>query len=226
MSRSRIQTEPGSEETRLELLPVATLVMWLGCLIVGLAGLHFTLAPPAKSVQPIRPTEAALVKVTLVNSAAPTASVDQPPPLPAEPQLPPLPPMPVAAALTPEIPFAVLVQGPVRIVPKAAAVLQPSTLGPHSDVPVYKEIFFGKGEGSQPAPEYPLECQLAGQGGTVGVEFDVAENGSVTSARVTKPCQWPLLNQAAARSIRETWNYPAGPLRHLFIKIVYVPKSQ
>jgi TonB family protein len=211
-----------SEENRLDLLPVATLVMWLGCLAVGLMGYCFILAPPAPPVLPMKPTEAALVKVSLLNSSAVADSAEPPPPD----QLPPLPPLPVATPVTPEIPFAVLVPGPVRIVPKAAAVLQPQTTGEHIAGPVYKEIFYGKGEGSQPAPEYPLECQLAGEGGTVIVQFDVAENGSVSSATVSKPCQWPLLNQAAARSIRETWIYPAGPVRHYFVKIVYVPKSQ
>lgn len=214
-----------SEENRMDLLPVATLVTWPLCLMVGLMGHFITSAPPASPVAPIKPTDAALVKVSLTDSPAASDSAEPASQLPAD-QLPALPPVPVATPIAPEIPFAILVPGPVRIVPRAAAVLRPQSAGEHSTAPVYKEIFFGKGEGSQPAPEYPLECQLAGEGGTVVVQFDVAENGGVTSTTVSKPCQWPLLNQAAARSIRENWIYPAGPVRHYFVKIVYLPKSK
>jgi TonB family protein len=199
---------------------VATLVIWLLCLAVGILGHYFTFAPAAKVVDPLKPTEATIVNVSLVPSAATPPVSDQPP---EQPQIAALPPLPAAAVFTPAVPFSVPVAGPVRIVPQAAAVVPPQTDGQHSKVPNYKAIYYGKGEGDQPKPDYPLECQLAGQAGTVGVEFIVGTDGRVASARVSKACQWPLLNQAAARSIRETWSFPAGPVRHYYIEIIYTP---
>jgi TonB family protein len=121
--------------------------------------------------------------------------------------------------MTPAIAFAVPVQGPVHVVAKAMTPAPPTVTGP-----VYQQITYGRGEGAQPPPEYPIESAVAGQTGTVVVRYRVAEDGKVTSTEIAKPCKWPLLNQAAARSIRETWSYPAGPVRYFEIKIIYQNK--
>ena len=75
---------------------------------------------------------------------------------------------------------------------------------------------------SQPAPEYPIESQLAGQHGVVVVRFTVDQDGNVTTAQAIQPCPWPLLNQSAVRAVRETWHFRPGPVRAYEVSIQFV----
>jgi TonB family protein len=214
--------QPAVDRFRVDLLPVVSLVLWLTCLIIGLVGNYVRLARPAKPVAAPKPTEATLVNVSLSKqSSVAEAPVDSPPPVADTPPIPDAPPAPQVVAISPAIAFAVPVQGPVQIVPRAMSPAPPKLAST-----VYKQITYGSGEGAQPKPEYPDEAALAGQEGTVVVRYRVAEDGSITSAEVSKPCPWPLLNQAAARSIRETWTYPAGSVRYYEISITYRSKPQ
>ena len=200
-----------SDRFRIELLPVVTLVIWSACLVVGLVGRFILVSSPVEPV-PQKPTEATLVNVSLTDSPAAPA-VD------AAPVLPDAPPLPQAAAVSPAVVFAIPVAVPMR----APQPIAPAPIVSHTP-PSFKQITFGTGEGNQPKPEYPIESQLDGQEGTVEVQFVVGQNGRVTSTEVTRPCPWPLLNQAAERSIRETWTYPAGPTRYLKVSISYRQK--
>jgi TonB family protein len=76
-----------------------------------------------------------------------------------------------------------------------------------------QRLTYGQGEGQQPAPEYPLEADIAGQHGSILVRFTIGEDGRVTSAEATQPCPYPLLNQSAVRTIREEWRFKPGPVR-------------
>jgi len=222
-----IQRRPVVDRWRIDLLPVVTFTLWLACLIVGLVGHYVRLAPPAEPVPPQTPTQATLVNVSLSKSLATAAPLD-PAPVADTPPIPDAPPLPQVVEITPAIAFAVPVEGPVRVMPKALSPAPPklSLAQPKPAGPTYKQITYGTGEGAQPQPDYPVEAYTAGQTGTVMVRYRVAEDGTVTSTEVTQPCPWPLLNQAAARSIRETWSYPPGPVRYFEIKITYRNKSE
>ena len=88
-------------------------------------------------------------------------------------------------------------------------------------VPRVTQLVFGQGEGAQPAPDYPREAALAGEEGTVGVWFTVDAGGNVQTAEAVNPCKWPILNQAAVRSILDTWRFKAGEPRTFEINIIY-----
>jgi protein TonB len=76
-----------------------------------------------------------------------------------------------------------------------------------------QHLTFGSGEGDKPPPEYPPEAKLARQQGTVVVRFRIDQAGHVIEAEATAPCPYSLLNQAAVRAVRETWEFPPGPAR-------------
>ena len=71
----------------------------------------------------------------------------------------------------------------------------------------------GEGEGNQPPPEYPNEAASARQQGTVTLRFNVDETGRVTHVDIIAPSHFPLLNRAAARTVRERWHFPPGQTR-------------
>ncbi len=180
------------------LLPVATLVIWLVCVVVGVLGYLLPRERPKPPTTQPEPTEAELVNVSLTDQAvippeqAATAS-------PSE-ATPPVPELPAIAAPSPAIAFALPVDAPVHVVQRAA--------------PAPQQIFLGQGDGDQPKPEYPYESQSNGEEGTVRIDFTITPQGRVTAARVTGPCEWPLLNQSALECVRDRWSFPprmAGP---------------
>jgi periplasmic protein TonB len=125
-------------------------------------------------------------------------------------------PQAVAVAMpSPAIAFAVPIEGAARVVDVAqAGYSRPTeTTSAESVLPPVQKLVFGRGAGKQPAPEYPIRAQDAGQEGTVRVRFFVAENGRVASAEAVGPSPWPLLNDAAVRAIRNRWQFAAGSLR-------------
>ncbi|MDB6076601.1 MAG: hypothetical protein JWO82_348 [Akkermansiaceae bacterium] len=64
-------------------------------------------------------------------------------------------------------------------------------------------------KGNIPKPTYPQACRDAGQAGTVTVLFTVDASGKVISARVTKPCPFAPLNEAALNAVKRG-TFPAG----------------
>src|SRR5207237_9327304 len=99
------------------LLPVATLVMWLGCVTVGVIGLLWRYPRPRPPKPPPAPVMAQVVHVELTNDtsampdigpgAAPTVeTAPQPPAMPSAPAAPPAPPLTAVAAPSPAIAFA------------------------------------------------------------------------------------------------------------------------
>jgi periplasmic protein TonB len=189
------------------LLPATTLVIWVCCLIVGVIG---TFWPdnglgPATTQPQSTPIQAIEVEVT-----------DQPPPPPpmAPPQMnqiaAPAPPL-----LAPMLPLDPL----TRLMPPAQMPQRPVNSGPAA-APV-RTLTFGYGEGRQPKPDYPDEARYAGEQGTVTILFNVGQDGQVVSATAVASCQWPILNQAALRAIRETWRFSPGPPRSYMISIKF-----
>jgi protein TonB len=165
-----------------------------------------------------------------------SAAVAAPPPMeklavPAE------PPMAVASPSA-TIAFAVPVEGLVQVVDAKAAEYRGAFMdapraaggstaahGPANSaaaaVPAITHLTLGEGEGNQPPPEYPRESQLAGQQGSVGLQFTVNENGRVISVSTTAPSRWPLLNAAAIRAVRNHWQFSSGAVRTYDVTIEF-----
>jgi TonB family protein len=62
---------------------------------------------------------------------------------------------------------------------------------------------------------------IAGQEGSVTVQFTVDEAGRVTSVATTSASRWPLLNQAALRVIRQKWHFAPGVERSYEVVIQF-----
>jgi TonB family protein len=182
------------------LLPVGTLVLWLVSVCVGVVGLLWPRQPPPAVPAPT-PTDALLLNVEATNPR-PTAEVSLPSP----------PEEPVVVAPSPAIAFAEPVNAPVHIAtaPRIAAT--------H---PAIIQLTFGEGEGAQSPPDYPSEAVINGQEGTVVVRLTVDQDGRVTDAVVVSPCAWPLLNNAAVRTVRTTWHFRRGPARSYEVSIQF-----
>jgi protein TonB len=178
---------------------------------VGLTGLLMPAVPHAAPAKKLPPVQATLIHVELTRTAAPTpnSAAETSPPAALEPPAP--PPLAAVAPPTATVAFALPTSGPTRTVSAAQAVPTPSA--DQNAAPTVERLTYGEGEGQQPAPEYPLEADLAGQRGSVLVRFTVGEDGRVTSAEVIQPCPYPLLNQSAVRTIREEWRFKPGPVR-------------
>ncbi len=194
------------------LVPALTLVVWVGCLAVGLTSLRSQ--PPAPPLPPPA-SQPAVQVVNVMLEAAPTPTPPQPTPAPAavaaapqEAPAVPLPSIPTAALPSPAIAFAVPVAGPARIGPAAAAV--PADRPP---APVVQRITYGQGVGRQPKPDYPDEARDAGQQGVVTVRMSVDADGRVADAWVVAASPFPLLNRAARDAVRDTWHFDPGTPR-------------
>ncbi len=217
---------PAARNTAMEvgLTPAWTTVLWTVCLAVGIAGLLAPRKHPAAPAHQHTPVTATVIHVDLTrhaslppNSAAPSA--EQLPPAPPT-IAPPAPAAVVAPEGTP-VAFALPTTGPARTATAAQAVPRRSNAA--TDV---EHLTYGVGEGDQPAPEYPLEADLAGQHGSIVVRFTVGEDGRVTSAEIIEPCPFPLLNQSALRTIREEWRFKPGPVRVDDITIQFKRKHE
>lgn len=186
-------------KSTIGLTSVVTAVVWLVFATGGLAGLrlqyHRTQAR-AKEIQPItaEKMDVRLIGAVPANTAAPPVESN---PATIPPVMPSI--LPVLAP-SPEIPFAVPVNAPLQ---KAGIV------------PV-QHLVFGAGEGDKPPPEYPSEAKLAHQQGIVVVRFTTDENGHVLDVQASVPSPYTLLNEAAVRAVRETWDhFPKGKV-HIY----------
>lgn len=212
MSRDAVQ-ETGS-------LPVVTLVLWAVCLGIGLLGLALPYTRPLPIAKMPEPITAEVLNVQLTNDPLPPPDPEPPAATPPPPLLEPVmpstvPPMLAVAEPSPNIAFALPAEGPARIV-EARAASYARTTAPQDSAPAtppVQPLTFGRGEGTQQAPEYPRESMRAGQEGTVVVRFSVGDDGRVLAAEASSPSPWTLLNAAAVRVVRERWRFRPGPMR-------------
>jgi len=206
------------------LVPVVTLVIWLGCAAVGVLGfvLPYARAQWQKKSE-LPPVVAQLINVELKQEPVRVAPapinllkpLDVPPAAPQVVAPPATAPLAVAEP-TPQIAFAVPIEAPAPIVSASEASFRTPEVAPPPAAPVEptpEPLTFGQGAGKQPAPEYPRQALRDGQEGTVVVRFTVGENGRVLVAEAAAPSPWSLLNNAAVRAVRERWRFPAGPVR-------------
>jgi protein TonB len=211
--------EPGDTES----LAVFTLVVWLTLLLVGALGFVLRYERPQPPMAPEPPIVAQPLQVELAPDPLPPPGVE---PLPPDPLAPPPPPdalippslaQPIAVAQpSPAIAFALPIEGPTRMVEAAQAeyARRPAAVTNAAPAaPAAQPLTLGEGEGKQPAPEYPRWAVRQGQEGTVLVRLTVGENGRVQSAEAALPSPWPLLNEAALRTVRERWRFRSGPVR-------------
>ncbi len=192
-----------------------TLVIWLTCIAVGLLSwwLERAMGPP-QAPPPAPPIQAQTMKVEMIQQPMPLVQAptpDTPPEIAPEPVAQEVPPLPVVALPSPSIAFALPVEGPVRIVSAAMAVPVARRTAPAP--PKVQRLVFGQNELPQPNPQYPPEAIAAQEEGVVGVRFTVAPDGSVSSAEITSPSRWPLLNSAALYAVLHTWHFRQGPPR-------------
>jgi TonB family protein len=232
------------EMEEVSLVSAATLVVWISCMAVGIAGLWLRYPRPQPEGKAPPPVVAQVMHVQLTDEASPAApdigpqqtppeeSGAQPPPMPDAAVAPPAPPMIAVAAPSPAIAFAQPVEtnAPTQIVePKQAVPMRPRSVAATQTTPqnntnapsTPQRLTYGQGEGRQPAPDYPLEAKLAHQQGSVIVRFTVGEDGRVQNAQASKPSPFPLLNQAAVRTVRENWRFKAGPVRTYDVEIEF-----
>lgn len=200
-------------------IQVFTLVLWMGCLTVG--GLGFALPylrPVAKPPEPA-PVQAEFLNVELSNdplpeiTPAPAAQIMQP--APAQPIVQPSTAQPILVAEpSAAVAFALPVAAPARVVPATQASFSRSEKSEaEAALPPAQTLTFGRGEGKQPAPDYPFIAQRQGQQGAVKVRLTVGQDGRVIAAEAAEPCRWSLLNDSAVRTVRSRWRFSPGPLR-------------
>lgn len=193
-------------------LAVFTLVLWLSGVLIGVLGLALPYARPLPPPPPPEPFIAEQLQVELTKEPLPPPDAMRPSQSSDEMT----PPEPVAVAQpSPAIAFALPVEGPTRIVEASRAeyTRPPVTNTVAVAAPPAQTLVYGRGEGKQPEPEYPLAARRQGQEGTVVVRFTVGENGRVLTAEAFSPSPWPLLNEAALRVVRERWRFRGGPTR-------------
>jgi len=212
------------EETALG--AVLTLVIWMGCLAVGVLGLWISYARPRPVATPLPPVQARMVNVEIASVPLSPPEVAPSLPTPAMPSaapspvwIPEAPPLVAVAAPSTALAFALPVEGPTRVVaPAQAAYVRPPAAVP-SAPPSAQPLVFGQGEGRQPAPEYPRAASRAGQEGVVRVGFTVDAHGRVETAAIAAPSPWPLLDEAALKTVRQRWRFPPGGFRRYEVSI-------
>ena len=199
---------------------VFTLVLWIGCALIGVFGFILPYAHPRPQVRP------PAIKVEMLE----VKFADEPPPpfdpsqksAVADPLAQPQIPQPVAVAQpSPAIAFALPVKGPVRIVEaRQVAYTQSSSPAPVA-APAPQTLTSQQVEQWIPKPRYPPRALREGQQGTVMVKITVAEDGHVTAVEAKEPSRWFLLNDEALHSAREG-HFPRGPLRIYYAPIRFV----
>jgi TonB family protein len=193
-------------------LGVFTLILWVGCLLVG--GLGFVL-PYSRPRSP--PPQPETVKVEMLDVKL--SDDPQPPTLENSPAAESDPlaqsqiPQPVSVAQpSPAIAFALPVKGPVRIVEaRHAAYTQSSSPAPVA-ASAPQTLTAEQSEQWLPKPEYPKRAQREGQQGAVTVRLTVAEDGHVAAVEAIVPTRWFMLNEEALRAARRG-HFPPGNLR-------------
>ncbi|HOB99069.1 MAG TPA: energy transducer TonB [Verrucomicrobiota bacterium] len=227
---------------------VFALVLWVGCLVIGLLGLTLAYQRPRPAVRASAPIPMVeMIEVEVANlplslpapsqgraaAAMPTPparSTPAPPPSPAPIEIPPAPPFlavdtaPLAApsrAPAPAVAFPVPIETPDRSASPTPAAHSGSATSTAAFAPPFAvhSLTVGRAEGRQPAPEYPPAAMRGGQEGTVRIGFGVGAHGRVVDAAVVAPSPWPLLNQAALRTVRDRWRFHPGGVRRFEVSI-------
>jgi protein TonB len=198
---------------------IVTTVLWFGCILVGTLGFVLPYARPHPAAVAPAPVTVEKLKVELTTeqptSVIPLSNQLTAPPPPAalvQPQI----AQPIAVAEPSAIVFALPVDGPtITVTPDEATHSRPSAIvAPVSNsLPSPQALVFGQGEGRQPAPEYPAHSVKLGQEGVVDIRLTVDPSGQVIDTSVASPCPWPLLNDAAERTVRHRWRFSRGSLR-------------
>lgn len=208
--------------TRTRFAQISTLIIWSGCVAVGLLGFVLPYARPKAPAPAPEPVVVEKLEIALapdlVPPAVPTpaASPDNPPPPAA--LAPDTPVQPTAVADAATVAFALPVEGPTVVVDSTRAsharpAVNRPTATAGTGLPAAQTLVFGQGEGRQPAPEYPLSAMNQRQQGTVGVRFMVTPEGRVRDVVAAAPSPWPALDESALRTVRHRWHFPRGPVR-------------
>ena len=199
---------------------IFTLVLWLAGAVVGVLGfiLPYERPHPPRHDQPVLvqqlQVELTQEPIPKPDSTPPSQSLS-PPPMPDEIKPPPMDQTIAVAQPAPTIAFVLPVDGLTRVVDAQNADYRSTASNSASanPSPMPQPLTFGEGEGKQPAPEYPRKSVREGQEGMVVVRLAVDETGRVRSAEAASPSPWPLLNEAAVRTVRERWRFRSGPER-------------
>ena len=187
-------------------------------LLIGLIGFRV----PKIEVQPVAPPEQ-IVPIVLVQP--PEQPKPQQEPIPEE-----LPPenqeivetpqiVTVVAANPAEVAFAVPVEGALMVAPARYATPPPPTLTVAPPKPTRFNPDTASG-GSYPKPAYPGIALRNRYQGTVMVEIQVDEAGTVTSVKLNKGSGYNVLDEAALKKVQE-WRFPPGPLRAHIVPVVF-----
>lgn len=203
------------------LLPIVTFVLWSGCASVAALGLALAYPlPHAKSPEPA-PVMAEFLNIELSNDPRLFSEPPRQLSTPAEVSLPSAPAQlpqaaPAIALLEPAFPIGASVNVSPTDFNSDARPVAGSPANANAGSPSgadAENIVFGRGEGKQPAPEYPFLARRQGQQGTVQVRFTVGENGRIVAAELAEPSAWPLLNASALKTIRNSWRFASGKTR-------------
>lgn len=209
---------PSEAQDGISAVQVFTLVSWLGLVTIG--GLGFTLpyARPTRPAPELSPVQAQFLSVQLSSEELPnltpaTSQTQSSEAASAIPQAPTAPALLVAEPST-VIAFAIPVFAPAQVTSAAqASYTRPKEDSSNSALPPAQTLTFGRGEGKQPAPEYPLLARREGQEGSVRVRFAVGADGCVLRAEPAESCPWPMLNDSAVRTVMKRWRFNPGPVR-------------
>lgn len=215
-------------------------VMWVNAvcaffLFTGVVGIK---APLHLVLQRAPLEETTVIPVEFTPPPAVTAPTESPEQPSLEPQVDVAPPavvQPVVVVADPStVPFAVPVVGPtieasrpqeavappVRTV--AAPPAPPVNTGPRS---------FRVGEGGNegifaPQPEYPADARRKGIEGTVKLEIEVNDDGSVGEVRKLIPSGSFVLDNNTITWVKRRWKFPAGKKQVLHTEFVYQMATQ
>jgi TonB family protein len=122
----------------------------------------------------------------------------------------------VAAADSPNVAFAVPVEGAVAITKEVRFAPPPP---PKMQAAPPKPTQFDPNAmngGFFPDPSYPGFALRNRYQGTVVLEFTVEASGKVTSVKVQKTSGFPVLDEAAMKAVQERWRFPPGGQRYYY----------
>ena len=118
----------------------------------------------------------------------------------------------VAAVDSPDIRFAVPVEGAVAITKEVRYAAPPPPLNQAPPAAV-KFDPNAASSGSYPPPLYPGMAQRNKYQGTVTIDLSVDAQGNVTEAKVQKTSGFRILDEAALEVVKTRWKFPPGPVR-------------
>lgn len=210
-------------------LNIGTLATWLSVLGFGAVGVLLPGWHAPRTTVTLEKLETLTVTADLtldedsLGDSSPPPAAASPPTTPETLPAPPALPDIASVSPLPEVPEladAPKVTEPTRSTPQPTPRRTPrattSERSATSEKPATSErpgaVMSGKDRiaaGRMPAPDYPTVARRNHQEGTVVVRFSVNSSGRVTAAFAKNPSRWPLLNEAAIRTVRR-WSFPPG----------------